>query len=771
MIIEELKGQFVRAGLKDEYAKMVAHINREPMHGDDFAAEVYLMRLNNDEQLPYVSRIISQLDPGEFFDDFNRLLVEYEAQGRYEDNETRIELLKEMLDYNYVKEYVVELACLYLEQDQNVKARRLIANAASGFDSFPEKDVLTEDIKNGTQQYKRYLRSTEKPAEQALNVPPTDKNASFLQERPLKQERPKQKRPPRQDNDKQFTPLLPIEVFQDESDIPELIRRKFEENHLVGMYKVKKQLAKLYHILQIEQKRREKNIGSAKKTDISFVLYGNPGTGKTTVARIIGDVLYSMGLIQTNTLYETDRSSFVSSAIGQTAETTTKILNDALGKTLFIDEAYSLFEESNERDFGKEAINTILKFVEDHRGELCVILAGYKGPMENMMKKVNKGFASRFQTKIEIEDYSNDELINILLAMAKKNNYLISADAKNAIVECIERNRIDDTFANARFMRQLLDQALEHMAERLVDVDDLSDNDLMYLLKEDFLATIDNHDETDYIAELNQMIGLDNVKKEVVELANSAKIATEKRRRGMEVSGVGTLHLVFSGNPGTGKTTVARLLGKIYNQLGILKREDVFVECNRSQLVGAYQGHTAKSVVNVVNSAKGGVLFIDEAYNLNNQYNDTFGMEAVNTLISEMENNRDNLVVILAGYSREMQKFMDTNPGIRSRISRVIEFEDYTLDNMIDIFILTMERKGYDISGLSREQISDLIDKYRHEKDFGNGRGVRNLCDRIIRRHNSRLAAPEDLGEIDDREFLTITDEDLDLTADEDHYE
>ena len=123
-----------------------------------------------------------------------------------------------------------------------------------------------------------------------------------------------------------------------------------------------------------------------------------------------------MGLIQTNTLYETDRSSFVSSAIGQTAETTTKILNDALGKTLFIDEAYSLFEESNERDFGKEAINTILKFVEDHRGELCVILAGYKGPMENMMKKVNKGFASRFQTKIEIEDYSNDELINILLS-------------------------------------------------------------------------------------------------------------------------------------------------------------------------------------------------------------------------------------------------------------------------------------------------------------------------------------------------------------------
>lgn len=145
---------------------------------------------------------------------------------------------------------------------------------------------------------------------------------------------------------------------------------------------------------------------------------------------------------------------------------------------------------------------------------------------------------------------------------------------------------------------------------------------------------------------------------------------------------------------------------------------------------------------------------------------DTFGMEAVNTLVSEMENNRDNLVVILAGYSREMQKFIDTNPGIRSRVSRVIEFEDYTLENMTDIFALTMERKGYDISGLSREQVSGLIDQYCHEKDFGNGRGVRNLCDKIIRRHDNRLAAPDNLEKIDDRAFLTITAEDLNITGD-----
>ena len=730
----DIKSIFEQYGLFDCYAEILKKLGRESVYGDDIADIIFQMRSSDDERLPDICRAAKEIDKSSYFDPVKYLMVQYEAEGRYLGNAERIGLLSEMCSYGYERAYVTELACLYLEEGNKMKARRLLINAASGFDEFPEKDVLLDDIKNGTDNYRQYLRSAERTEQQLKN-------------------------------DEMFVPLRYDSSVDNDEGIPEFILNKFREKHLIGMYSVKKQLARIYNRMEIERKRLEKlNITQAEKPVMNFILMGNPGTGKTSVARIIGELFFQMGLLSSSEMIEVDRSGLVDQYIGGTDKTTSEVLNKSLGKTLFIDEAYTLYEEGSDTDNGREAINAILKFVEDHRGELCVIMAGYRKEMKEMMKKANRGFSSRFNTQIDIPDYSETELLNIIITMANAKSYSISADAKSIILEQIERENIDATFDNARFMRRLCEDAIMNQSERLVNAkSEPSENDLRYLLKEDFISDARNDKEETLescLAELNSLIGLEGVKEQVKVMISEAKVMEEKRKRGIKNSGTGSLHMIFTGNPGTGKTTVARLIGKIYNHLGLLKRKDVFVECSRANLVGKYMGHTAKAVDDAVDSALGGVLFIDEAYNLKNSEQDYFGDEAINELVAQMENNRENLLVVIAGYTNEIKEFLSSNPGLKSRFATEIHFEDYSVEEMADIFVLIANNKHFSTDKLSREAIINYIDANCHEKDFGNGRGVRNLCERAIRNHNKNLES-KDLSKLSGEELSALTEADL----------
>ena len=259
------------------------------------------------------------------------------------------------------------------------------------------------------------------------------------------------------------------------------------------------------------------------------------------------------------------------------------------------------------------------------------------------------------------------------------------------------------------------------------------------------------------IAELNSLIGLERVKKDVDSLRNLIKIQAMRKQQGLPNTSV-SYHCVFSGNPGTGKTTVARIVAGIYKELGILKKGHL-VEVDLSKLVGEYVGQTAPKTNKVIDEALDGVLFIAEAYSLVGEGND-YGAEAIATLLKRMEDDRDRLVVILAGYTNEIKEFIDSNPGLQSRFNRYIQFDDYSTDELTEIFKRNLRKSRYKIKRDAFEELRNQIERavISRDKNFGNARYVRNLFEKVVQNQANRLAR---MDAIDNDDLSIITREDI----------
>ncbi len=260
----------------------------------------------------------------------------------------------------------------------------------------------------------------------------------------------------------------------------------------------------------------------------------------------------------------------------------------------------------------------------------------------------------------------------------------------------------------------------------------------------------------DLQAELDGYIGLEAVKKEVKNLINMVRVYQMRRENGLPTTDL-SLHMVFSGNPGTGKTTVARLMARIYHALGILSKGQL-VEVDRSGLVAGYVGQTALKTQKVIEKAMGGVLFIDEAYALNGRSENDFGQEAIDTILKAMEDHRDDLVVIVAGYTDLMDRFIHSNPGLESRFNRFLLFDDYTTDEMVEIFRMQCKKGCYQLTEEAQPLIRDYIAEESADDSFGNARGVRNLFEHVLVAQNNRLAAMEKITRED---LMTITAADV----------
>ena len=240
-------------------------------------------------------------------------------------------------------------------------------------------------------------------------------------------------------------------------------------------------------------------------------------------------------------------------------------------------------------------------------------------------------------------------------------------------------------------------------------------------------------------AELDGYIGLSAVKREVRNLINMVTVYQLREKNGLPTTDL-SLHMVFSGNPGTGKTTIARIMARIYHSLGILSKGQL-VEVDRSGLVAGYVGQTALKTRKVIDRALGGVLFIDEAYALNGKAENDFGQEAIDTILKAMEDHRDDLVVIVAGYDDLMDQFIHSNPGLESRFNRFLQFEDYTADEMMQIFEMQAKKGCYELEGRAAEMVRDfIVEENTNPFSFGNARGVRNIFERLLVNQANRLA-------------------------------
>ena len=268
--------------------------------------------------------------------------------------------------------------------------------------------------------------------------------------------------------------------------------------------------------------------------------------------------------------------------------------------------------------------------------------------------------------------------------------------------------------------------------------------------------------QEDPMETLNHLIGLEKIKHDVKELTDFARIQKARKDAGLKSVPV-SLHLVFTGNPGTGKTTVARILAKLYNQIGILSKGQL-VEVDRSGLVAGYVGQTAIKTQEQIQNALGGVLFIDEAYTLAAK-NEDFGQEAIDTILKAMEDHRDDLIVIVAGYTEPMERFINSNPGLKSRFNKYIEFPDYSIDELMAIFDLNCKKYDYTIEESARSHVREKLSllKLSSPENFANARAVRNLFEEIITNQAGRIAAMEN-PTLDDMKMITNED----LTDDRD---
>lgn len=276
-------------------------------------------------------------------------------------------------------------------------------------------------------------------------------------------------------------------------------------------------------------------------------------------------------------------------------------------------------------------------------------------------------------------------------------------------------------------------------------------------------SSVPKEPEEDPMETLDKLIGLDTIKADVKELTNFVKIQKTRKDAGLKSVPV-SLHLVFTGNPGTGKTTVARIISKLYKNIGVLSKGQL-VETDRSGLVAGYVGQTAIKTQELIKKAMGGVLFIDEAYALS-QKDDAFGQEAIDTILKAMEDHRDDLVVIVAGYTEPMEKFINSNPGLKSRFNKYIEFPDYTIDELMEIFDMNCKKYDYVIEDDTKQHVKELITqrKLASNGNFANAREIRNLFEEIITNQASRIAGIEDLKPED---MMKITNDDLFDKADD----
>ncbi len=521
---------------------------------------------------------------------------------------------------------------------------------------------------------------------------------------------------------------------------------------LIGLKTVKEQIDRIVANDVIEKLRQALTGKDYQPTSMHMIFSGNPGTAKTTVAKLFAGIAKEKGILKSGACVCEAGNSLDSESLADA-------FKRADGGVLFIDEAYALYSQLS--------ITVLLQKMEEYRESVIVVLAGYKDSMNEFLNR-NAGLKSRIPYTVDFPDYSVDELVEIFQNMASQRGFKLERSAVNKAREVFEKACRVDNFGNGRYVRNCLEKAIQNQSNRLFknskDLEKIRRADLMLIKGKDIEADKEKKDRTALSAlnELDEMIGLASVKKIMHKVIAEAKIKRMCMDKGIKRDNQ-SMHMLFMGNPGTAKTTVARLFAQIMKEENILPTGN-FVEVGRADLVGQYVGSTAPLVKSKFREARGGVLFIDEAYSLCDDRKGGYGDEAINTIVQEMENHREDTIVIFAGYTEPMKDFVARNPGMNSRIKFKVNFDDYTADELCDITKLMLTKKEMRITENAMQKLRGIYENARKDNDFGNGRFARqmiedaemNLAERVMKLTENQIT-PEMITTIEESDIIAPT--------------
>ncbi len=496
------------------------------------------------------------------------------------------------------------------------------------------------------------------------------------------------------------------------------------QKDLVGAEQIVEQFRKIYYMY------RYRPVGS--KLRMHMIFSGAPGTGKTTVAKRMAEMLYAIGALKTAKLKVVKHEDLVGQYAGETPAKAGKVIEDALDGVLFIDEAYALANTgqlmNGSQSYEQQAVNVLIQAMERYHDRLVVIFAGYKSAMDQL-EDSNQGIRSRIGHRIEFPSYTDEQLYAIFEKLCM-DNYISLKDetAENMVKDRIRLERSKKDFGNARAIENIFNEIFAAVNEKEPGCTVITAEDVqMYMPKKERSG-------------LESLVGLDEIKKRMENYKKQAEYYLALRRRGCMIEN-STRHMIFYGNPGTGKTTVARALANDLYSAGVLANNS----CTSIGVkdLAAFCG-SGKKLEEFLINARGGILFIDEAYALK----DMSGFdEFIATLLVEMEEHPET-ILIFAGYEKEMRSFLQSNPGLFSRISESFFFPDFTLEQLVEIYRMTLEKYELVVEKEALLCAQEVISQYMGMEHFGNARFIRKLVDKTIENKAVSQYTDEDMMQI-----------------------
>jgi SpoVK/Ycf46/Vps4 family AAA+-type ATPase len=470
---------------------------------------------------------------------------------------------------------------------------------------------------------------------------------------------------------------------------------------------------------------------------------GNPGTGKTSLARKLGEVMWAMGLLPKSTVHEIAPADVKGQHVGHAEKLMNEAVDHAIGQILFIDEAYGFAGDV----YGKKAAEVLMKRMTDDEGKFLVIAAGYKDEMEGDFLRLNPGFARRFEEdmRIHIDDYCPDELTEIFVQKAIKDGYALATGTREAVKRAFEHMYAGrtKTFGNAGEAVNLLKATIRRVGDRVA----VQGGEMKPVIAPEDVAYkfADTKSVEEVLSELDEFVGMRNVKDKVRSIVASLKV----KKAAAAQTGINKplldFHILMTGNPGTGKTALARKLGEVICAMGLLPKSTVH-EISPADVKGQYVGESEKLMNRAVDQAMGQILFVDEAYGF---AGDVYGKKAAEVLMKRMTDDEGKFLVIAAGYKEKMEKdFLRLNAGLARRFEddMRIHIDDYRPDELTEIFKQKAIKDGYSLAEGTTPVLNRVFEEIytNRTKTFGNAGEAVNLLKAAIRRVGNRVTEPGD---------------------------